>query len=318
LAAGRGVEEARQLASIDIRFGGYQGPFSVHNRAVKVFGDRLAQTLGTDLAFDHTPNVTEQGHNAVDLLDMVSTGEMTFCYFASSYLAERVAEFALLDLPFTIRDRAQAYAMLDGPLCQFLGDKVDEVSDFRVVAWWDNAFRHISNGVRPIRRPADCAGLKIRTLKSDLYMQSFAAMGFEPVFYDVKDMVPAVASGAVDAQENALTNTFNMGIGEYHRWITLSGHFFGPAVVLCHKDTYDGWPADVRASVDAALVTATETQRGFASAEEAEVLQKFDPAHNEVITLSEDERAEFVAAVQPVVEATVGRFRNELFEFLPG
>jgi len=306
------------LASIDIRFGGYQGPFSVHNRGVKVFGERLAETLGADLSFDHTPNVTDQGHNAVDLLDMVTTGEMTFCYFASSYLADRVAEFALLDLPFAIRDRAQAYAMLDGPLCRFLADKIDEVAGFRVVSWWDNAFRHLSNGVRPIRRPQDCAGLKIRTLKSDLYMQSFAALGFEPVFYDVKDLVPAVASGAVDAQENAITNTYNMSVGQHHRYITLSGHFFGPAVVLCHKQSYDGWPADVRAAVDGALATATAAQRKFAAAEEAAVIEKFDPADNEVIRLSEAERAEFAAAVQPVVEATVGRFRDQLFEFLPG
>ena len=192
------------------------------------------------------------------------------------------------------------------------------MAGFRVVAWWDNGFRHLSNGVRPIRRPADCAGLKIRTLKSDLYMQSFAAMGFEPVFYDVKELVPAVASGAVDAQENALTNTFNMGIGEYHRWITLSGHFFGPAVVLCHHDTYEGWPADVRAAVDSALAVATVAQRDFAATEEADVERKFDPSQNEVITLSEDERVEFAAAVQPVVEATVSRFRDNLFEFLPG
>lgn len=306
------------MADIDIRFGGYQGAFSVHNRAASVFSDTLAQALGGDLTFSLTPDVTQQGHNAVDLLDMVTSGEMTFCYFASSYLADRVPEFALLDLPFAIRNRAQAYAMLDGPLCQFLADKIDEIAGFRVVSWWDNAFRHLSNGVRPIRHPRDCAGLKIRTLKSDLYMQSFTALGFEPVFYDVKDLVPSVASGAVDAQENAITNTYNMGIHNHHRWITLSGHFFGPAVVLCHKQTYDGWPAEVRAAVDSALATATAAQREFAAAEEAAVLQKFDPAHNEVIALSEDERAEFAAAVQPVVEATVGRFRNQLFEFLPG
>jgi C4-dicarboxylate-binding protein DctP len=306
------------VASIDIRFGGYQGAFSVHNRAATLFGDTLAQALGDDLAFELIPDVTTQGHNAVDLLDMVASGEMAFCYFASSYLADRVPEFALLDLPFAIRDRAQAYAMLDGPLCQYLADRIDEVAGFRVVSWWDNAFRHLSNGVRPIRRPADCAGLKIRTLKSDLYMQSFSALGFEPVFYDVKDLAPAVASGAVDAQENAISNTYNMGVAAHHRYITLSGHFFGPAVVLCHKQTYDSWPAEVRAAVDTALAAATMAQREFAAAEEAAVIAKFDPAHNEVITLSEDERAEFAAAVQPIVEATVGRFRDQLFEFLPG
>ena len=143
-------------------------------------------------------------------------------------------------------------------------------------------------------------------------------MGFEPVFYDVKEMVPAIVSGAVDAQENALTNTFNMGIHNHHRWITLSGHFFGPAVILCHKQTYDGWSGEVRAAVDSALAAATAAQRQFAATEEAAVEQKFDPAQNDIIALSEDERAEFVEAVAPVVAATVGRFRDELFEFLPG
>ncbi len=305
------------MADIDIRFGGYQGPTSVHNRAVTVFGDTLAQSLGDDLTFEHTLNVIDQGHPAVDLLDMVTTGEMTLCYFASSYLADRVAEFELLDLPFTIRDRTQAYALLDGPLGRFLADKIAEVAGFRIVAWWDNGFRHLSNGVRPIRRPQDCAGLKIRTLKSDVYTQTFAALGFEPVFYDVKELATAVASGAVDAQENALSNTFNLGAHKHHRWITLSGHFFGPAVVLCHKPTYDGWPGEVRAAVDSALAAATAAQRDFAAAEEAAVLKKFDLSQNEIITLSEDERAEFAAAVQPVVEATVSRFRNQLFEFLP-
>ena len=306
------------MAKIDIHFGGYQGPASVHSRAVTVFGDTLAQSLGDDLTFQHTLNVMDQGHPATDLLDMVTTGEMTLCYFASSYLGDRVPEFELLDLPFAIRDRAQAHALLDGPLCRFLADKTAEVAGFRIVSWWDNGFRHLSNGVRPIRRPQDCVGLKIRTLRSDIYVQTFAALGFEPVFYDVKDLASAVASGAVDAQENALSNTFNLGVYEHHRWITFSGHFFGPTVVLCHKPTYDGWPDAVRAAVDGALATATAAQREYAAAEEGAILEKFDTSQNEIITLSEEERAEFAAAVQPVVEATVSRYRDALFEFLPG
>lgn len=305
------------MADINIHFGGYQGPTSVHSRAVTVFGDTLAKSLGDDLNFEHTLNVMDQGHPATDLLDMVTTGEMTLCYFASSYLGGRVPEFELLDLPFTIRDRAQAHALLDGPLCRFLADKIAEIADFRIVSWWDNGFRHLSNGVRPIRRPQDCAGLKIRTLRSDIYVQTFAQLSFEPVFYDVKELAAAVASGVVDAQENALSNTFNLGAYEHHRWITMSGHFFGPTVVLCHKPTYDGWPDDVRAVVDEALAAATKAQREYAAAEEGAILEKFDTSANEIISLSEDERAEFAAAVQPVVEATVSRYRDELFEFLP-
>jgi TRAP-type C4-dicarboxylate transport system substrate-binding protein len=305
------------MAEFDIVFSGYQGPRSVHSRAVEMFGASLAQSLGDRVAFEQVLNVTAQGRKAADLLDMVATGETTLCYFSSSYLADRVPEIALFDLPFLIRDRAQGYAMLDGPLGRLIADKMAEATDFRIVAWWDNGFRHFSNGVRPIRTPADCRGLKIRTLLSALHQKSFAAMGFEPVPIDVAELPAACADGRVDAQENPLTNTYNFAIHESHRWITLSGHFFGAAVVLAHKATWDAWPDEVRAAVAAALAVATPAQRGFAAADDDDIRAKLEAAGNELIALTEDERAAFVAAVRPVVDDAMGRFRDDLFEYLP-
>ena len=207
--------------------------------------------------------------------------------------------------------------MLDGPLGQLVVDKMAEAAEFRIVAWWDNGFRHFSNGVRPIRTPADCEGLKIRPLFSELQQQSFAAMGFNPVPLDVAELPGACADGTVDAQENPLTNTFNFGINAHHRWITMSGHFFGPCVVLAHKKTWDAWPADVRQAVQEALAVATPAQRGFAAAEDDEIRSRLDATQNELIELTEDERGAFVAAVAPLVEKTMGQFRDELFEYLP-
>lgn len=305
------------MAEFDIRFSGYQGPRSVHNRAVGVFAESLLGTLGDRVTFEHTLNVTEQGRKAADLLDMVATGETTLCYFSSSYLADKVPEIALFDLPFVIRDRAQGHAMLDGPLGRLIMDKMAEAADFRIVAWWDNGFRHFSNGVRPIRTPEDCKGLKIRTLFSALQQESFAAMGFEPVPLDVAELPGACADGTVDAQENPLTNTYNFGIHEQHHWITRSGHFFGPCVVLAHKATWDAWPDDVRAAVEAGLAAATPAQRGFAAGDDAEIADKLKAAGNELIDLTAEERAAFVAAVAPVVDRNLAGFRDELFEYLP-
>lgn len=305
------------MAEFDIRFSGYQGPLSVHNRAVGVFAESLTAALGDRVAFEHVLNVTEHGRKAADLLDMVATGETTLCYFSSSYLADKVPEIALFDLPFLIRDRAQGHAMLDGPLGQLIMDKMAEAADFRIVAWWDNGFRHFSNGVRPIRTPDDCKGLKIRTLFSDLQQESFAAMGFEPVPLDVAELPGACADGTVDAQENPLTNTFNFAIHEHHPWITRSGHFFGPCVVLAHKATWDASPDDVREAVENALAAATPAQRGFAAGDDEEIAAKLLDAGNELIDLTEDERAAFVAAVAPVVERSLAGFRDELFEYLP-
>jgi len=97
----------------------------------------------------------------------------------------------------------------------------------------------------------------------------------------------------------------------------MSGHFFGPCVVLAHKETWDSWPGDVRSAVQDALTLATPAQRGFAAGEDAEFMSKLDPSRNELIELSADERAAFVAAVQPLVGKTIGQFRDELFEYLP-
>ena len=109
---------------IRIRVGGYQPPTSVHNRAAEVLGQVLTSRLGERIAFHLDGNIIASGHQATDLLRLVETGEVTMCYFSASYLAERVPAFALLDLPFVLRDRPTAYGVLDGPLGQHLAEQL--------------------------------------------------------------------------------------------------------------------------------------------------------------------------------------------------
>jgi tripartite ATP-independent transporter DctP family solute receptor len=304
------------MPPIYIRFGGYQPPTSVHNRAAAVLGRALADRLGAAVQFDLDGDIVASGHQAAELLNMVETGAMTMCYFSASYLAARVPEFALLDLPFTITDRARAYAVLDGPLGQLLVDRLQTRTGFRLLGWWDNGFRHLTNAVRPIRTPAACAGLRLRTLFSDVHQRVFKLLGFEPVALDVKDLLEGVRSGVVEAQENPLTNTFHFEIYRYHRYITLSGHFFGTAALLCHQASYAGWPAEVRQAVTEAVLEATTAQRRFAAAEDDEVLVRLRQAGNDIIQLTDAERARFVEAVAPVVEEQRRVFGGELFAYL--
>ncbi len=304
------------MSPVHIRFGGYQPPASVHSRAVHVFGEALARRLGDRLRFDLDGDIVAAGHKAADLLTMVEGGALTMCYFSTSYLAARVPEFGLLDLPFTINDRDHAYRVLDGPLGRRLADRLRAATGYRLLGLWDNGFRHLSNAVRPIRTPADCAGLRIRTLFSELHGRVFALLGFEPVALDVKDLVAAVRSGAIDAQDNPLTNIYNFGIHEHHRHITLSRHFFGAAALLCHDASHASWPGAVRRAVAQAAAEATVAQRRFAAAEDDEVLAKLAGPRNDVIRLSDGERARFAAAVAPLVDEQRRAFGSELFGYL--
>lgn len=291
------------MTGISVSFVGYQPMTSVHTRAAQVFERALRDQLGDGLEFVLQNNVAEAGMKAADCLSLVESGERTFCYFASSYSAHRFPEIAILDLPFLVSDRHRAYQALDGGFGDAMKDIVRANSDYELLGFWDNGFRHLSNGVHPIRTPSDCAGLRIRTGDSKLHQDTFAALGFEPTFIDVADLAAAVERGDVDAQDNPLSNIFNFGIHNHHRFITLSGHFLGFVTLLCHRPTFEGWDAATKAAVHSAVAQATEAQRGFAQAEDERVLGELAKTDNEVVELSQDERRLFIEAVQPVIDA---------------
>ncbi len=301
---------------IILKFGGYQASASVHTRGVEVFGRELKTRLGEQIDFQFEENIVKSGFQAKDLLNQVEDGSLSMCYFSASYLADRVAEFALLDLPFMYTNRDQAYAVLDGPLKSLLAERLTKSTGYRLMDFWDNGFRHFSNSVRPLKTPEDCRGLTIRSLFSDLHCEVFRNLGFEPKPLDVKDLISGIESGSVTAQENPLTNTFNFGIHRHHKYITLSAHFFGAAALLCNADAYASWPPGVQAAVDDAARIATQAQRRFASVEDAEMLAKLAQTDVEVIALNAVQQNQFKRAVQPVIDAQKALFGDQLFSLV--
>jgi TRAP-type C4-dicarboxylate transport system substrate-binding protein len=224
----------------------------------------------------------------------------------------------LLELPFVVRDRAAAFRVLDGQYGNEARRLIEQKSPCRVLGYWDNGFRHLTNRERPIRRPEDCRGLRIRTQMSDLHGETFRALGFEPIKSDVKEFVEQIGGDRFQAQDNPLTNIYNFGVHNHHRYITLTGHFWGASCFVCNAAQYGAWPAHVRAAVDAAAREATAYQRQLAAAEDAEILQKIDPAKNEVVHLTAAERAAFVKASQPVLDKHRKELDAKLFELLGG
>jgi TRAP-type C4-dicarboxylate transport system substrate-binding protein len=181
-----------------------------------------------------------------------------------------------------------------------------------VLAFWDNGFRHFTNRVRPIRKPADCRGLKIRTLDNALHQEVFRALGFEPMQIDVKDFPAAVASGAVDAQDNPLTNIVNFGVYRTHRHITLTSHFFGIALLLANRARFDAWPAEVRDAFRAAIAPATRLQRDLAAQEDIDCLALLQKDGCEIVAGDAIDRAAFDAAVADIRRRELARIDPEI------
>ena len=296
------------MTAIHLKFGGYQEPASVHNQAAGRFLELLKRKLGDQITFELIGSVLKIGRGSGELVPMVENGELSFCYMSTVRFSKVAPELQLLELPFVVKDRATAFKALDGEFGESARRKIDAGTKCRLLGYWDNGFRYLSNRVRPIRRPADCSGLRIRTQMSDLHGEVFRALGFEPIPSDIKEFVEQIGGDRFQAQDNPLTNIYNFGVHKHHRFITLTAHFWGASAFVCNAAQYASWPKDMQDAVHAAAKEATAFQRQLAAAEDAEIMKKLDPAQNEVIELSDAERGAFRRAVQPVLD----KYRKQL------
>ena len=289
------------MEKIRIRLGGYQGPKSVHTRGAVRFGEVLEREAGERVSFELVGDVIALGRQSGELPGMVEHGELELCYMSTVRFAPAVPELQVFELPFVVGSRKRAIDALNGALGQRISEKMLANTPFRALGFWDNGFRHFTNSVRPIHTPADCKGLRIRTQLSELHAETLAALGFVPIPVDIKEYVEQVATDRFQAQENPLTNTFNFNVHKHHRYITISGHFFGISALICSKTQYASWPAEVQQAVETAAREATAHQHALAAAEDDEILAKIDPRENEIHRLTDAERAQFVEAVEPVL-----------------
>lgn len=261
-----------QQAAIELA--GYQGAGSILSASLL----SLAQALNASQLFGPiatTIDVTAQGETAGQLFKSVNTGARQLCYVASGYLTALAPDLAVLDLPFTVTERTRALAALDQTAGQVLSRTLAQHSSYQVLGFWDNGFRHISNAVRPLHRPADCQGLTIRTLDSAIYRESLNALGFQAITTDVSDLMHVIRSGQVQAQENPLTNYSHFKIHEHHPHLSLTSHFFGVLLLVCNDSWFRSLSAPQQLALQEAAAQATEQQRALAAQQDSALQATF-------------------------------------------
>jgi TRAP-type transport system periplasmic protein len=301
---------------IEIRLGGYGPPTTTFSRAIKLIGDRLSSEFGDAIAIRYVWNIMDLGYRAEDILWLVESGLLTLGYQSSSYFTERVPDLGLLDLPFLFATRDEARAAMDGRLGEVLAGRIQAGLNHRILGYFENGFRHISNRLRPVHRPADLAGMRIRVLPSDIQARTFEFLGAQPMKMDLTEAIARIRAGIIDAQENPLANTVSYGVLKFHRFHTLIGLFYLSRPIFLHPASYNAWPSELQRAMDQAVQSAVVLQRELAIEEEAHALAEIEREGCEVIQLDAAERAAFAAAVQPLrAEAREG-YPQELLALL--
>ena len=224
----------------------------------------------------------------------------------------QVKQLNLFSLPFLMPDYAAADALTQGDVGKSLFQTLDKAGVVPL-AWGENGYREISNSKVAIKSPADLKGLKIRVVGSPLFLDTFTALGANPTQMSWADAQPALASGAVDGQENPMsifTAAKLHTVGQKH--LTMWGYLADPLVFVVNKQVWESWtPAD-RELVRQAAIEAGQEQIAIARKgliEPGQPLLKDIAAMGVQIThLSPAERDAFVKATRPVYD----KWKNQI------
>jgi TRAP-type C4-dicarboxylate transport system substrate-binding protein len=287
--------------AIQIRMGGYGPATTGFSKALKFIGDRLAAEFGDQIDIKYVWNIMDFGYRSEDILWLVESGVLSLGYQSSSYLTDRVPELGLVDLPFLFANRDAARGAMDGALGRTLAQAIEDKVDYRIVGWFENGFRHISNRLRPVRSPADLTGMTIRVLPSEIQKRTFALLGAVPQRLDLTEALEMIVAGTIDAQENPLANTVTYGAHKYHPFHTLTGHFYISRPIFICRAQFDSWPQALQDAMRRAAAEAVTLQRELAIAEEVDARRAIDAEGCQVEDLTPAEHDIFVRAVAPMM-----------------
>jgi tripartite ATP-independent transporter DctP family solute receptor len=218
----------------------------------------------------------------------------------------QVKELNLFSLPFLVKDFKSMDALTGGVVGKDIFTTLEK-SGVVPLAWGENGFRELSNSKREIKVPADLKGMKIRVVGSPLFIDMFTALGANPVQMSWADTQPALASGAVDGQENPLT-IFTAAklhtVAQKH--LTMWGYMIDPLIFVVNKEIWNSWTPEDREIVRKAAIDAGKQQITIARTGLVEpgkpLLKTIEGLGVKVTTPSAADRDAFVKATRGVYD----------------
>ena len=202
-----------------------------------------------------------------ELIASAQNGSLDLVLTSTGPVGLFVPDTLLTDIPFLFRDYEHARKVLDGPIGQ------DILARFQSkgligLAWGENGFRHLTNSKRPVSKPEDLRGLKIRTMENPVHITAFKVLGARPAPMSFTDLYAALQSEKIDGQENPLPTILSSGFGPIQKYLSLTGHVYSAALFIAAPATVNKLSeADRKALFDAAKSGAAAMRKRVAEIE---------------------------------------------------
>ncbi len=282
-------------AQVEIKFGHVGEPGSLFAQSAEEFAKRANAKLAgkaTVVVFG-----SSQLGGDKELLQKVKLGTVDLA-LPSTVMSSEADLFGVFEMPYLVKDRKHM-GRIEKEVFWPMIHPAAEKKGLKVIAVWENGYRHITNNKRPINTPEDLKGIKLRTPEGKWRVKMFQAYGANPSPMKFSQVFTALQTGVMDGQENPFTQIYSAKFQEVQKYISLTGHVYTPAYVTAGAKKWATLPADVRKILED---TAKETQAFvYKTAEKAEdeLLAKIKAAGVQSNTPDKDS---FVTASKPVYE----------------
>jgi tripartite ATP-independent transporter DctP family solute receptor len=213
----------------------------------------------------------------VEALTNMRLGTLAFSANSQGSTSNVVPQFAVLGLPFLFQDLPQAWQVLDGPVGERLAGHAKE-KGLVLLGLWDNGIRHVSNNVRPITKPEDLAGVKLRTPPDPITVDIFKGLGANPIAMQFSELYIALQQGVVDGQENPLMNIHSSKLHEVQKFISMTGHKYESTPLLASAAVFNALSKADQQAVREAAAEAGKLNRELSRKADEELRGKIEAA----------------------------------------
>ncbi|MBE7417399.1 MAG: TRAP transporter substrate-binding protein [Ideonella sp.] len=250
-----------RAAEFTYKYGNNLPPTHPMNIAAKKAADRIKEETKGRLEIQIFPS-SQLGADT-DMMSQVRNGALEFYTQSGLVLANIVPVAGINGIGFAFKDYDVLWSAMDGDLGALVRTEIEKVGLVPMKRIWDNGFRQITSGAKPINSPADLNGFKIRVPVSPIWVSLFKAFGASPTSMNFSEVYTALQTKIVDGQENPLTLLESAKLYEVQKFCSLTNHMWDGFWFVANRRAWDRLPADVRDIAARNLDAAALEQRAM-------------------------------------------------------
>jgi len=213
------------------------------------------------------------GKGEREIIEGLQIGTIDLIVTSTGPVGGFVPQMMVVDLPFLFRDNTHVDKVLDGPIGEGLLKELSKAG-IKGIAFWENGFRNLTNNKRPVNKPEDVRGLKLRTMENEVHMDAFRTLGSDPTPMTWGEVYTSLRQGVIDGQENPINIIRTHKIYEVNKHLALTGHVYSPALLLMNENRFKSLPPDLQKALSEAGKEAARFERKFIRDNETKMLEE--------------------------------------------